>query len=47
MIDVPSPPMLLLARESRGMTQKQLAAAASLSQGLVSKAENGCSRAAF
>ena len=33
--------MLILARESRGLTQKELAAAAGISQGNISKYENG------
>jgi Zn-dependent peptidase ImmA (M78 family)/transcriptional regulator with XRE-family HTH domain len=36
-----NPQMLIIARDSRGMTQKQLAAAANVAQGSVSKVENG------
>lgn len=36
-----NPEMIILARESRGLSQKQLAASLSVSQGKISKIENG------
>ncbi len=41
MTEAPNAEMLTLARESRGMTQTELAAVTGISQGYISKAENG------
>jgi transcriptional regulator with XRE-family HTH domain len=41
MTEVVNPEILTLARESRGKSQEQVAASAKLTQGLLSKAENG------
>jgi Zn-dependent peptidase ImmA (M78 family)/DNA-binding XRE family transcriptional regulator len=45
MAERPRAEMLVLARESRGLTQSELARQISVSQGTVSKAENGISEA--
>lgn len=41
MSEAPNPAMLTLARESRGMTQTDLAGVSGISQGYISKVENG------